>query len=222
MKTYQNLKEKLGSRKTRKLGNNTYAEWRGQDIAIRLHATDILTYKSNNTCVVSSGGWKTHTTKHRLNEYCSPLRIYQSKGMWEWSTGAPFSDGDVIDGDGLVHPVKSKSDAEKELKLRKSVTKYAKLYEKNLPLELPSGGDCWYCFFVADDGKEWGGTDHLVSHIEENYVVPSLAFKAMKEAKWTDLLIASAFGQGLGVDVCRRRLSRAIRKYVCKRLNLVA
>jgi len=224
--TYQSLATQLSAatargRTSKKLCNNTYIEPRGDAIAIRLHDTDILTFKPDGSCVVSSGGWKTHTTKDRINTLCAPLRLYQARGMWSWSTGDPFSDGDVISEDGaLLRPIKSQDDAKKELALRKSVTKYAKLYEKNLPLELPSGGDCWYCHLVSEDGKEWGGTDHLISHIEEGYVVPSLAFKAMKECGWTDMLMASAFGKGVGIYVVRGILSRAVRKYMCRRLGL--
>jgi hypothetical protein len=43
----------------------------------------------------------------------------------------------------------------------------------------PSGGDCWYCYLFEQ--ANMGGADHLLSHMDESYYVPSLLWNAVKE-----------------------------------------
>jgi len=211
----------------RKLGNNTYAERRGDNIAIRLHSTDVLTYAPDGTVTVTSGGWKTHTTKDRLNTYLpNGHRISQAKGVWHWHTGQPFTDGDTIAPDGTVNA--QRQDDKSETKLRKRIRKYAKLYADTIPLPEPSGGDCWYCCLVTAEDKGLGdvtnNTSHLESHMEEGYVVPSLAYHAMKEAGAGPAWFPAVFNRDAGflVDSAKRQLPRWIARYMCRRFGLVA
>lgn len=70
------------SKRDRPLANNTRAEYRGSDaIAIRLHATDVVTYHRDGRIVLNSGGWRTVTTRDRINGY-SPARVYSEHGVW--------------------------------------------------------------------------------------------------------------------------------------------
>lgn len=97
--TYNELNEKLTGRNKngRKLANNTYAERRGDNIAIRLHSTDVLTFFPDGKIVVNSGGWKTVTTKGRINAYLPrPFGINQKDFAWYWEDGRPFNDGDSV------------------------------------------------------------------------------------------------------------------------------
>jgi hypothetical protein len=61
---------------------------------------------------------------------------------------------------------------------------------ENGELELPSGGDCWHCSMVTEDGESLGDAtgdiDHIVSHIAEDYYVPSLLFNALKHSDYAN------------------------------------
>ncbi len=84
MSTYFELDTKLHGRckESRKLQNNTYAKRRcsGQ-IAIQLHATDILAFHLNGQIEVNTGGWDTVTTRSRMNDYLpGPWRVGGHRG----------------------------------------------------------------------------------------------------------------------------------------------
>lgn len=72
----------------RKLENNTYAERRGtgkprDPIAVRLHATDVLTFYADGRVTFDTGGWHTVTTKARLNTYApAGWSVYSERGSW--------------------------------------------------------------------------------------------------------------------------------------------
>ena len=70
-----------GNGKRKKLGNNTYLHERGNDYAIRLHYTDIITIHQDGTFSLNTGGWETVTTKARLNGY-GPSAVYSVDGTW--------------------------------------------------------------------------------------------------------------------------------------------
>lgn len=85
--TYQAAKECLegGRDKHRRpIANNTDLVWTiyqlgggasTQAIGVVLHATEVVTYLPNGNCVLNSGGWRTHTTQDRINNF-SPARVY--------------------------------------------------------------------------------------------------------------------------------------------------
>jgi len=84
MSTYFGLDTKLQGRckDSRKLANNTYAQRRfsGQ-IAVRLHATDILTFHSDGQIDLNTGGWDTVTTRSRMNDFIPrPWRVGGHRG----------------------------------------------------------------------------------------------------------------------------------------------
>src|SRR6266550_4620766 len=83
MSTYFGLDTKLQGRcrESRKLANNTYARRRSGQIAIELHATDILTFHSDGRIDVNTGGWDTVTTRSRMNDYLpGPWRVGGHRG----------------------------------------------------------------------------------------------------------------------------------------------
>ncbi len=57
------------NRESRKIGNNTWLERRGKNIAVRLHHTDVVTWSPNGTVTFRTGGWDSTTTRERLNRY---------------------------------------------------------------------------------------------------------------------------------------------------------
>lgn len=215
----------------RKLDNNTYAERRENAIAIRLHQTDVVTFFADRAIVANSGGWKTHTTKARMNDYL-PIRIYQERGQWYWGNNGnktPFTDGDKIGADGKLQA--QKTDCNTELALRKRILKYAKLYAA-LPLERPGNGDCLFCnagMRTAEGktlGDATGDKTHLESHIEEGYVVPSLAYNAMKEAGAGQALYWGVFPEdgkaSFITESAKKQLPRWVAKYMYHRFGLPA
>lgn len=70
--------------KRRKLANNTYLE-EAEDgaFAIRLHSTRIVTFYESGRIKLDTGGWRTVTTKDRINR-CLPRgwRVWQRDFDW--------------------------------------------------------------------------------------------------------------------------------------------
>jgi len=84
------------NRGERKVGNNTYAyiEYDGS-VSISLHGTTVVRFYPNGLVKLNSGGYHTHTTKKRINQY-SPVRVYQKNFEWFLSDGTPFEDDILV------------------------------------------------------------------------------------------------------------------------------
>ncbi len=85
IKSYKQVNELLQGRcyNSRKLGNNTYLKRLGNNIAVVLHNTIILTITQNDKLVLNTGGWYTVTTKNRINRYLpSYVSLYQENYQW--------------------------------------------------------------------------------------------------------------------------------------------
>ena len=190
MKSYQEAQELLGSRESRKLENNTYLQRRGDNLAVRLHATDVVTYRPDGKIILNSGGWRTVTTKDRINKY-APINLWQDKGQWfigqNWTRppAGIYQDNMVIHSSGALTGLQTMKEATAEQKLRAQVRKYAKGFLAALTagkVPLPSGGDCWGCCMKdVKTGKTVMGNGHIREHLKEKYYVPSLAVNALKE-----------------------------------------
>lgn len=184
---------RLAKTKKRKLENNTYLDIipgmgeANPTYAVRFHATRIVVYYENGDVVLNSGGWRTMSTKARINEF-SPLQVWQANGLWTvaWrDIRVPFADG--ITFNVITKEVSGAGeDPKAEVKLRRKVNAYATGFVKALTageVGRPSMGDCWFCLMKDQNGKTIGddSTDHLLAHIEEKYYVPSLLVNAMKD-----------------------------------------
>lgn len=218
----------LGKRDSLIVGNNTRLHRHpGDVVSLRLHSTDVVTWEPGNTVTVNSGGWRTLTTKDRINSALpSGFRLHQNRGLWYWNQGASilFTDGDKIRNGWLTAQAKKAgSKTERDaLSLQKRIGKFATLCASKLPLKVPGPGDCFYCQ-AARSNPEFGGTGHLISHMEEGYIVPSLVLNALTEANQGDLIKAAAFGQSgtaSWLDYARRDVKSAVRKYLKRRFNL--
>lgn len=99
--SYKKATEILNGRDKRKIANNTYLERIGEVFAIRLHNTDIIKIYPDETQVITSGGYRTATTKSRINEYSFAL-VNQVKGSWYLRNKDEFFDGIRIDRNGEV------------------------------------------------------------------------------------------------------------------------
>ena len=87
---------------TRKVGNNTYAYIQADgSVAIELHGTNVVVIYLDDSVMLNSGGWRTSTTKDRINQY-SPVKVYQKKFEWFLSDGTPFEDRMIVTHDWAV------------------------------------------------------------------------------------------------------------------------
>jgi len=94
--------------------NTLYIEYLDGCKAIRLHDTDIITQKSNGNIVLNSGGFKTPTTKERLNRRSYPINIncpgiYQKNYQWFVGENSVFYNGITFNENGdQVSPQKNR------------------------------------------------------------------------------------------------------------------
>lgn len=98
MRTIADAEAILKGRDTRKLGNNTYLERRGDGIAIRLHRTDVVTFNADGSVTFDSGGWRTVTTKSRMG-MVTGISVYQRDFKWYVIVAKPDADGLRYDWD---------------------------------------------------------------------------------------------------------------------------
>ena len=83
----------------RKLAHNTYVEQDSDgSIGVRFHTTRILTFHPEGSFTVNTGGYRSVTTKQRLNALLpSGYRIFSEQYAWKIST--PEGTFDFEDGD---------------------------------------------------------------------------------------------------------------------------
>lgn len=224
MQSYEQAAVKLGQRDSRKVANNTYLQKRGEDIAVRLHSTDVVLYHKDGTATLNSGGWLTKTTKERINNAVR-AGLYASNSLWYFRNGQIFEDGVVVGVEGLPiykEDVFKRSQIETDLKAKKvRIKKYIDGFCAHIKageLAFPGGGDCWHCLmFEQADMKDDG---HIRLHMseDEKYYVPSLLFNAIKAKGYSNPPVVY---QMIKADGERGRLfhatRRILRDYLMKR-----
>jgi len=215
------------------------------DRVIRLHLTDIMTFKANGDIVLNSGGWQTVTTKERMNKYLPfGWNLTQSKNVWCLGKGCwndperkeyVYQDGITILSTGGV---KGAGENRKELDKRlKQIKKYVDGYMKQLltrKLPQPGNGDCWYCLFKDKDGRTWGDlgnkSSHIIEHFKDKYYVPSLLMNAIKEIPISDAA-SSSVGYWLKYhdqeckwfeDIGKEQVRKSLTRYLKRRLGMAA
>lgn len=239
--TYQTLDAMLQGRnkQSRKLANNTYALRTADILHIRLHDTDIITYYKNGDIALNSGGWRTPTTKDRLNAYL-PFRISQDKGVWYLlldSQEYVFADNMTVKSNGKVTGAgKSNPKADKAFKAK--VKKYAQLCANAVPLDKPGAGDCWYCCMTISEGTDKGkplgeaieqnkritrSDDHITHHMTEGYIVPSLVARALELHYNAPMAFWEAFKdtgwKSEDRSFGKRAVSKAVYKYILRQFG---
>jgi hypothetical protein len=88
--TYAEARAIFKNTRRRKLANNTYLEerfdpnWIAPLYAVRLHSTDVVTFRPNDTIELNTGGWRTVTTKERINRVLKVhgFTLYQKNHEW--------------------------------------------------------------------------------------------------------------------------------------------
>ena len=97
--TFSEAVKKLNGRESRKVGNNTYLERIDFDtVGVRLHRAHVVTITRSGEYVLNSNGWRTTTTKSRMNDFC-PARVSQKRGEWFVEYGGktiPYFDGIAV------------------------------------------------------------------------------------------------------------------------------
>jgi hypothetical protein len=88
----------LGNRTQKKIANNTLlVRLNENEIAVRLHYTDVVTFLRDGKIRLNSGGFWTATTKERINHCLNfGFRVYQQDFNWYLRTPLgfqPFTDG---------------------------------------------------------------------------------------------------------------------------------
>jgi hypothetical protein len=222
----------------RKLKLNTYLERiSDSEYKIKFHDTYIITIRKNGEIILDSGGWKTQTTKERINEF-TPYTIRQDKGVWYLHTEKEgtitFYDGISINKKGKV---KGTLVSDKRVKhLQKKVLDYSKKFAQRLvegKIPAPSSGDCWYCSMRTVDGNKPLGdavkSDHILQHLKDNYFVPTLLYNAVEDGS-VSMFVKGYIGElwrGNEVpenykDIVQRDVEKILKKYLRRKIGLVA
>jgi len=80
----------------------------GQTIAVQHHFTDVVTYLPGGDIVLNTNGWRSVTTKARLNTHTPAwLQIYQEDWTWYVSSAyagltVEYRDGMIVHKDGTM------------------------------------------------------------------------------------------------------------------------
>lgn len=234
---------------SRKMGNNTYLVRNsgvpGDSIHLKFHNTYIITWYADGRIELNTGGWLTVTTKARINEYLSGYSISQHKGVWYlsertdgpecWKDLGVYADGMIINPDMTITGMSPLEDSREKNKLRRLVAQFTKHYIQEFKqgkVLAPSNGDCWYCLMRTVNGNIPLGEvtkdkDHILSHLEENYYVPSLlqrAFETLPHSPAMGWALAKHWGgQDIPVpEFIYGQLQKNLSKYILRQLGQVA
>lgn len=169
--------------KSKRVANNTYAERYVGDgtleepeaVGIRLHNTVVVKYTRTGELILDTGGWRTVTTKDRINSYTPNwVRVFSEKGEWRVSTrpyseelpSVPYADGITLEINSLAGtawtpvPGTYPSESQERLaaaartKLKVDIAELVKKGERallnwrqtlNEQGSLNTAGDCLYC-----------------------------------------------------------------------------
>lgn len=95
--TFLEAQKIIKNRQSKKIKNNTYLIKINDDsIGVKLHNTIVVTIHKNGSYTLNTNGWRTVTTKQRINQYC-PIGVYQRKNRWYVGTEShPFFDGMIV------------------------------------------------------------------------------------------------------------------------------
>lgn len=205
--------------KSRIVANNTLLiDYKDGSRAVRFHTTDVVTER-DGIITLNSGGWRTVTTKERINNPIGMKRnfpyLYQRDSQWFIGEGV-FYDGIQFDSAGTQISEIKVDNADERRKMKLRIKNYCNLVtEKNIPT--PNNGDCWYCLMKTDEGKTLGDSlgdnDHLLSHIKEGYLHGSILVNAMREAGYNDSQIGFHYHLRL-----HKTFKHSLQKYLTKRL----
>jgi hypothetical protein len=219
--------------KSQIIANNTVKIWyEDGTIAVRLHHTDVVTFLTDGTIQLTTGGWYTPTTRDRINKALCGLHgchtrpwVYQKNFKWYiddmGGEESPFYDGMVLDRDMEVIKPKSK-DKDKE-RLLKSINEYCERIKRLKKMPLPSQGDCWDCLMFDKAKLEAGLTpnkDHLLLHIKEGYIHGSLLYNALKWAGYNPEFFLRWVNSCEDNTSLKKNITRSVKRYLKTNLGV--
>jgi hypothetical protein len=234
--------------KSKVIDNNTvYYEDLLGNIFVRLYRTDIfIKHRVEDKIILNSGGYKTKTTKERINKcfgmFCeSRFALHQSNNIWkiihiESKKEVPFFDGIQIrmtDADFVVAN-SSKIPDENETKiLIEKINRYSEFFVTKFmkgEIPAPNNGDCFYCSHFPNSSG-----DHLISHLDEHYCVPSLLYNSVFNNEYSTVSpLAKRFVKIMWnvmpdediselktfEDLVHHQLKSNLKKYLKRKLNI--
>jgi hypothetical protein len=244
---YSELAAYLGAKKSeRPWGNNTRVRQDAHAIVVTLHNTEVAHVRPDGSITLNTGGWQTVTTKDRLNKVLALAgghwRVWTEKSLWMLYYYAnpgvgstdpipsyAFADGVTVWPDGRIEG----QAPEPPTKLRKAAKAYvnklvAALLDGSLPA--PDNGDCFFCRGIFGDSGE-RDSDHILNHIEEGYLVPSLLANVISDnttaiGAWPrQAALAMLWHQfpkrfPSNNDVIARQVKHAVWVYIATRIGL--
>ena len=188
---------------------------------IRLHDTDILTFRPDGSFTIRTGGFNTRTTRARLNEFLpAGWRVFADRGSIHLMHGrwdvpnrsvVVFRETVTVTKSGAIQPDISPG---REEKLEKQIDAYMAAFRKRgLPGADDSGGDPWIFEHVdAETMRDW---------LRSRYVFRRMLVLAFRHAGISD----SGIGYCLR-DYDRRGLDDLaygrIRRYIRSRVGLAS
>ncbi len=204
--------------KTRlKLADNAYQNsCENGDCIVTFHNTEIIIFKANGNIILNSGGYRTPTTKERINRFLPGYHIEQRNNIWYISDDQDnetiFLDGMIITNNKLPENKKIEKDTKK---LVEKINKFVSLIDTMKEIPYPDkSGDCWDCNLRTKSGKiigELSKSDHLLLHIKEKYLHGSLIWNAMVWAGYPNPEIHFQLGT-------KHTIKSALRRYLKSKL----
>lgn len=205
------------------VANNTRLFDRGDHIAMRLHNTDIVMYRPDGAIVLDSGGWRTVTTKQRMNEALpGGVYLFQHKREWfihERGNEQAFYDGLVVSRDGTVVPNREEEanltvKQERNASTEKAIVKFVQGVTPERVVEAVEnmGGDCLLCVM--------GSTDCLAEHIREDYFHGTLLYRAIEAKGYPNpgLIMQMAYDRAKRGETDPYYVSSTLRRYLRRNL----
>jgi len=176
----------------KKIAGHTYIVQVGESYAVRLHETNIVTFHKDGSIVLFSGGYRTRTTKERMNDALASrgVQITQEQGLWYVNSGdtkSLFTEHFTLSDGGVIPQNNDAATRIAKQKIDKLVSVYIKGFINHIVeagIEEPDSGDCWNCLLkdaAHPERPDPMGVDHYLHHFEEKYYVPALFANAVME-----------------------------------------
>jgi hypothetical protein len=149
----------IGLKPARPIGHNTKLIRRDDGaISVQYHNTNVVVYlpaglvDPRPATTLHDGGWKTSTTKERINAFCpAGFTVWQARGVWtlnrrgDQPASWTYTDGITILENGEVFNAGPEDENEKAKKLTARINKYSKDYATALvngEIPSPSNREC--------------------------------------------------------------------------------
>lgn len=160
-------------------------------IHVVYRGTKVLTFREYGF-ILNSGGFKTATTRARMNDYLEGWQVFQEQNVWYVrrlvgeQKNFVYADGMLLNHDGTVEGEGLGVDAIAAQKLTKNIRIYAKEFMRELLADrLPvsfNDHKCLYC--MPSHGPDGNGfekdTKHIKRHIKEKEFPTALIERTME------------------------------------------